>query len=308
MRPRRAYAARIKRVLDHINAHLAEPLDLATLASVANFSSWHFHRVFQALTGETAAAHVRRRRLEVAAGRLLSSPDEPVLAIALDVGFGSAAVFTRAFRAHFGATPTEWRRDVFRSWTERYRSEVSKIHQAERKPGQAPAQTNDQDEPSLPTRLSQQFGGTEMKVTVEIKKLPDVRVAYMRHVGPYGDAGIQQTWQRFAAWCSEQGLMEPHRAMYGVSRYDACIEVDENFQPQGEIGVQTLRGGSFACAEFATAPTEIFEAWLKLCKWLPESGYQPADAAPIELYRKDLGADDKGAFTCTLCMPVKPAA
>ena len=53
--PRQAYAARIHRVTDHIDSHLAQPLDLAVLASVANFSAWHFHRVFQAVTGETLA-------------------------------------------------------------------------------------------------------------------------------------------------------------------------------------------------------------------------------------------------------------
>ncbi len=308
MRPRGAYIARISRVLEYIEAHLAEPLGLATLASVANFSPWHFHRVFQSMTGETLAEHVRRRRLEVAAGRLLASPLEPVFAVALDVGFGSAAVFSRAFSAHFGATPTAWRRGAFGLWTSRRQVDFSKIRHGERKPRQAAARTARDDVPSGLSGQAPRSGGEEMKVTVEIKTLPDVRVAYMRHVGPYGDAGIEQTWQRFATWCSQNGLMDKGRAMYGISRYDACIEVDANFQPQGEIGVQVLRGGSFACAQFASAPTEIHEAWLTLCKWLPESGFQAADAAPIELYRKDAGADDgKGAFTCTLCMPVKPA-
>ena len=102
--PRHAYVARINRVIDHIDGHLADPLDLATLAGVAHFSAWHFHRVFQAMTGETLADCVRRRRLEVAAARLLGLPPEPVLAIALDVGFGSArgvhARLQRALRRH----------------------------------------------------------------------------------------------------------------------------------------------------------------------------------------------------------------
>ena len=74
--------------------------------------------------------------------------------------------------------------------------------------------------------------------------------------------------------------MEPRRTMYGVShdnpdvtpparcRYDACIEVDEGFRPEGEIGVQTLGGGRYACAEFAGPSTEIHTAWMKLCDWL----------------------------------------
>ena len=45
------YIAAINRVVDHIDPHLAEALDLETLAGVAHFSPWHFHRLFQPLTG-----------------------------------------------------------------------------------------------------------------------------------------------------------------------------------------------------------------------------------------------------------------
>ena len=139
MTHRHAYIARINRVVDHIDAHLAEPLDLHKLAAVAHFSPWHFHRIFQALTGETLAERVRRRRLEVAAGRLLASPPAPALNIALDVGFASPEVFTRAFRAHFGVTPSAWRRGAYREWTAQHRAQLSKIHQADRKARQAVA-------------------------------------------------------------------------------------------------------------------------------------------------------------------------
>src|SRR5438105_9024753 len=139
MSEQQAYIARINRVIDHIDAHLAEPLDLQALAAVAHFSPWHFHRVFQAVTGETLADRVRRRRLEVAAAKLLASPPATALAIALDVGFGSAEVFTRAFKAHFGVTPSDWRHGGHREWMQRHRIALDKIHQAHRKADQAVA-------------------------------------------------------------------------------------------------------------------------------------------------------------------------
>ena len=80
-----SYVARINRVVDYIDAHLADRLDLATLAGVAHISAWHFHRVFQAITGETPGSWVRRRRLDVAAMRLGASPSTAVLRIALEV-------------------------------------------------------------------------------------------------------------------------------------------------------------------------------------------------------------------------------
>src|SRR3954468_282509 len=105
----RSYTARVNRVMDHIDAHLDETLDLQSLARVAQLSPFHFHRLFQSLTGETLADRVRRRRLEVAAGRLLTRTDSTALEIALEVGFNSPETFARAFRAHFGVTPTAWR-------------------------------------------------------------------------------------------------------------------------------------------------------------------------------------------------------
>lgn len=55
------------RVIEFIDYHLDEPLELDALAAVANFSAFHFHRLFTAWMGETLGEYVRRRRLEVAA-------------------------------------------------------------------------------------------------------------------------------------------------------------------------------------------------------------------------------------------------
>ena len=103
------YERRIHRVVAHIDQHLDEPLDLETLAAVANFSAFHFHRLFRAWTGETLGDYLRRRRVETGALRLVTQPGSSVLEIALAVGFGSGEAFARAFKARFGASPSGWR-------------------------------------------------------------------------------------------------------------------------------------------------------------------------------------------------------
>src|SRR6187200_3285622 len=97
-------------VIEHVDRHLDQNLDLAVLAGVAHFSAYHFHRLFQAWTGESLGDYVRRRRLEVAAMRLRAQPQVSVLQIALAVGFGSAEAFTRAFRTRFECSPSQWRK------------------------------------------------------------------------------------------------------------------------------------------------------------------------------------------------------
>jgi AraC family transcriptional regulator len=312
-----AYIARINRVLDHIDTHLADVLDLDTLAAVANFSPWHFHRVFQSVTGETLADRVRRRRLEVAAGRLLCLPSQAALTIALDVGFASAEVFTRAFKARFGVTPSAWRRGAWREWAQVHRDRLRKIHQAHGKQHQAVIEALQHDASPWQGR----HADGEEAMDIELRTLPDLRVAYMRHVGPYGSPAIGQMWFRFDAWRRQRGLQRADILLLGVSqdspditapercRYDACVQVDDHFRPEGEIGVQTIAGGRYACLRFDGTGREIHAAWQRVfAQWLPGSGYQPDDRPCAELYDRGSDIEPKtGRFSCLLCVPLRPA-
>jgi AraC family transcriptional regulator len=56
------YERRMHRVIEVIDRRLDQPLDLASLAEVAHFSPYHFHRLFAAWTGETLGDYLRRRR------------------------------------------------------------------------------------------------------------------------------------------------------------------------------------------------------------------------------------------------------
>jgi len=262
---------------------------------------------------------VRRLRLETAASRLLAQPPQTTLTIALEVGFGSAEVFTRAFKAHFCVTPSAWRSGAWQSWAEQRRVQLSKIHQALRKPDQALVQTFREDERAWQSCHAAHQEG-ENAMNVEIKTLPETRVAYMRHVGPYGDPGIGRTWDRFSAWCASKGLFARRLPFFGLShdspditapdkcRYDACVEIDSGFRPEGEVGVQTLPCGLYACTAFEGPPEAMHQAWSRLCgQWLPDSGYQADDRPAVEAYGPQLDVDPKtGAFRCMICLPVKP--
>ena len=84
------------------------------MAQKACFSRRQFHRLTLDVIGETPAAHQRRVRLDGAAWLLLTT-NARVLDIALETGWESHEVFTRAFRAQFGITPSAFRKDRGRS-------------------------------------------------------------------------------------------------------------------------------------------------------------------------------------------------
>ena len=107
-RTKASYAIRIERVLTEIVARMDEPLRLEDLASVAGVSRFHFHRVFQAMVGETIGEVVRRMRLTRAEWRLRTS-GESVTEIALEAGYGSVEGFGRAFRSAYSMAPSSYR-------------------------------------------------------------------------------------------------------------------------------------------------------------------------------------------------------
>jgi AraC family transcriptional regulator len=102
------YHERMGRVLAHVHAHLAEPLDLARLAELAHLSPHHWHRTYHALYGETLAATVRRLRLQRASGELANG-SRCVLEIARRNGYPNAQSFARAFKAAYGLAPLAFR-------------------------------------------------------------------------------------------------------------------------------------------------------------------------------------------------------
>ena len=102
------YSECIEDVKRYIRAHIQEPLDRETLASVAGFSIPHFHRVFTAHVGESAISYVRRLRLE-RAGRKLRMGAVDITEVALAAGYDSHAAFSKAFKQQFGLSPSEFR-------------------------------------------------------------------------------------------------------------------------------------------------------------------------------------------------------
>jgi AraC family transcriptional regulator len=101
-------ARRLKRVLDYIEARLAEEISLEDLAAVACLSPFHFARQFRDTIGQTPHRYVTERRVEAAKAKLALNHSS-LVEIALDTGFGSQANFTRVFGKITGLTPGQFR-------------------------------------------------------------------------------------------------------------------------------------------------------------------------------------------------------
>jgi AraC family transcriptional regulator len=91
-----------------IEARSAEALDLAATAREAGLSTFHFLRLFANVLGVTPHQYLVRSRLRRAA-RLLAADDQPVTAIALEVGFNDLSNFVRTFHRAAGVSPGRFR-------------------------------------------------------------------------------------------------------------------------------------------------------------------------------------------------------
>jgi AraC family transcriptional regulator len=99
---------RLKRVVDYVEASLADPVSLADLAAAAGLTRMHFAAQFRAATGLPPHEYLTRRRIERAQEMLLED-DLPLVDVALSVGFQTQSHFTSVFKRFVGQSPRAWR-------------------------------------------------------------------------------------------------------------------------------------------------------------------------------------------------------
>jgi len=265
---REDYESRIVRAQFYIQRRLDEDLSLDELARIAKFSPYHFHRVFRAMVGESVKEHIRRLRMERAAGQLLHTGRQ-VVTIALDAGYETHESFTRAFRRRFGLPPSEFR-----------------------KRGNNAALECE----TLTATIKKGEGDDVMDV--EIKKCDAIMVASVRHTGPYaqcakawealcGNEAVCRTFgpdSRFIGICYD----DPDVTEEGKIRYDACVTIPAEGEFGSGVTVQTIDAGDYA-VYYHKGPCEgLHDCYRQLYgQWLPQSGHEPANAPCLEIYHTD---------------------
>lgn len=208
---RREYCARMERVIDYIYANYGEVLDIDELADVAAFSRFHFHRMFSGLVGETVGDFIKRTRLERSASRLVDNPLESITEVAMNCGFSSPSVFSRAFRERFSMSASEWRQFRSRSGRpDRTGGKESSTAGNAVGMGSNAASTGGKEESGtagyipLITIDERRFSMSKLDYAVEVKDFPELTVAYARHIGPYN--GIGKAFEELGRWAGPRGL------------------------------------------------------------------------------------------------------
>jgi transcriptional regulator GlxA family with amidase domain len=100
---------RLSRVLVLLDVSLASAIKVKDLAAAACLSESRFSQAFRCTLGEPPAAHLRRRRVELAQ-QLMLSTEKSLAEIACECGLADQSHLTKLFRQLVGITPAAWRR------------------------------------------------------------------------------------------------------------------------------------------------------------------------------------------------------
>jgi AraC family transcriptional regulator len=290
--PPTAYAERVNLAIDYVVSRLGEPgggggLRLEEVARAAGLSPFHFHRVFQALMGETLADFVKRLRLERALVMMCHGAGgaggrRPSLTrVAMACGFSSSSDFSRCFKQRFGASPSAFDTGA---WREAHGAELQTMVDASVKGGEG----------LHLGRLRPGLNPDGFKV--RIRDLPARTVAYIRVRNPYRGDAVVKAIQRLVAWAERNSLAggqwlgyqwdNPEITALERCQYYAAVEAPpERFTPKGEIG-------RFRFPPMVVAQVEVRGGidlelralqWL-FGTWLPRSGYVPDDHPCFEAW------------------------
>ncbi len=105
------YDPRLRRVRQHVEDHLDQPLRLETVAEIASLNPKYFSTFFRQNVGVRYSEWLAWLRVQRAIGKI-EEFNHPISRIAYSVGFGSIRAFERAFKRHTSMTPRAYKRKV----------------------------------------------------------------------------------------------------------------------------------------------------------------------------------------------------
>ena len=290
------YVDRVNGAIDHVLRHLDEALPLERVARAANFSPYHFHRIFRSLVGETLAQFVKRVRLERALKILSHQPEKSLTEISLACGFSSSSDFSRSFKQRFGVPPSAF--------------DVSGFRAARREEFES---FGGPDQRHLLRGLAAGENPDGFEVTM--RRVPPRTVAYIRVMDPYRPAVVMDAAARLVEWAERKGLADgqwlgymwddPEIVAKEHCRYDVGLVVQQ-CEAEGEIGCLKFPALNVAEVELRGGIDLEMRAldWIWR-SWLPASGFVPTDHPSFESWiGRPFGHGDSH-FELRLQLPVE---
>ena len=257
---REEYQKCVNAVVDYINLHLGEEIDLKSLAKISHFSPFYFHRIMKAFLGEPIGTFIVRTRTETAA-RLLRYTDLPIADIAYRIGYSSSSSLSKVFKQFYGISPLEYR--------------------------------NNKNFVIMKPAIIR----PELKLKREIKELSVRNVIYIRLFGDYKLNDYCGTWMRLQQFAQEEKLPmgevmpycifhdDPKVTPIEKLRTDVCMVMPAAVTPKGNIGFKQLPAGRYAIFLYKGSYEHLQSVYDTIYgKYIPEMECTFRDEASAERY------------------------
>ncbi|MDP2388567.1 MAG: helix-turn-helix domain-containing protein [Bacteroidota bacterium] len=238
--------------------NINDNVSLDTLSRTANYSPFHFQKIFKHATGKTPKQFIIKLRLEAALHLIVIHPHKSIFEIASDCGFSSSSVFSRAFRNFYNTSP-----EKVRSLNPREKLKVLKKLNIK------------------PTSLSPTKNDKELQVSV--KKSGALKGIYL--LAPFHDCiKIQQTFKELIKLAKANDLYASNSRLFGIlsphhgHTYMAFLSLDKINGLPTKFNSIELRTGKYASIKTHGKSEETMQVVHYLFqKWLPKSGYKIAN-------------------------------
>lgn len=302
------YISRINSVIIYIEKNIDKPLNLDDIACHANFSPFHFHRIFTALEGETPADFILRLRVEKVARLLQEQKHTSITEIAYSCGFNNYTSFNRAFRKHFGMTAQKFReleKAVFAKDKQFYNTKGELLERTDK--------AINYEETNLSTF---EADAIIQNADIKVKVMPEYQVAYIRYVGSFYQIG--ETYEKLLDWAAKNSLLDALGARLFTVYYDdpsvtkmerhrqsVCITIPNNFKIESGVSKMLIDKGKYLVGYFELLDTDFEKAWNTMYLTLIEKGYKFRNANIYEMYEVVNNMPFSQLYKVQMCIPIE---
>ena len=284
---------RIDRVIDYILKNLNSDISLQTLSAIIHYSPFHFQKLFKETMGVSPKQYIIQLRLETALHVMVIHPQKSVMEISIECGFSSPAVFSRAIKSYFGASPGEIR----------LLSPKERMYMYSKKnPHHLPAGI----------ALAEQRAPGALEVT--LKKMETLQGIYM--IIPFKDYPvIRETFNELVRKAASHDLLTTHSKMLGILHphesnvYKVFISVENTKSIPATFNQTKITGGKYATFVVKGGQVEtLTAAHLLFQQWLPANGYKIGDAVCFESFSESPAQNQYQKIERTFFVPVAPSS
>jgi AraC family transcriptional regulator len=299
----------IRKVLEFIEMNLSEDLSLERISAEANYSPFHFQRIFSEYVGESPKQYIIRLRLERIAHYLRMFPDLPVSELADLSGFASLSTFSRAFKNYFGVSAVEYRQLPD--------GEYSKICKTDSK--KSKILHHNTDDLCLRDLSMDEIMDWKDRVKISVRKINSFRLIYLSTCLDNSDA-ISLAYRKLCNWAGPRGLLTAETRFAGMlldipfitsmekCRYWAGITIPDHVKLSSEASVTEFSDGLYAAYHIEGNILTTMKSLVYFSHdWLGNNGYSVNKLQGWEVYSENPANKPSETIRREILVSVRPS-